>query len=86
MIGPSLGGCVKNTNALFYCYFLTVSCHSERSEESDNVCFIFSADAYRFFTSFRMTETVGILTHPRVKMLCLCSLLLWGSWRGLLEY
>jgi len=33
--------CVKNTNALFYCYFLTVSCHSERSEESDNVCFIF---------------------------------------------
>ena len=37
----TVGGCVKNTNALFYCYFLTVSCHSERSEESDNVCFIF---------------------------------------------
>ena len=37
----NVGGCVKNTNALFYCYFLTVSCHSERSEESDNVCFIF---------------------------------------------
>ena len=51
---------------LFTCLFggfLTVSCHSERSEESDNVCFIFSADVYRFFTSFRMTETVGILTH-----------------------
>ena len=42
--------CVKYTNTLFYCYFYTVSCHfsdkvlnnsSERSEESDNVCFIF---------------------------------------------
>ena len=52
---------------LFTCLFggfLTVSCHSERNEESDNVCFIFSADVYRFFTSFRMTETVGILTLP----------------------
>ena len=38
---PVGGGRVKYANALFYCYFQAVSCHSERSEESDNVCFMF---------------------------------------------
>ena len=49
-------GCVKYTNALFYCYFQTVSCHSERSEESDNVCFIFLL----MFTDFSLCSTTRL--------------------------
>ena len=32
--------------------------HSERSEESDNVCFIFFADVYRFFAMLNNSSSL----------------------------
>lgn len=39
---------------------LKLRCHSERSEEPEEACII--GDIFGFFTAFRMTQQLGIVT------------------------